>query len=1125
MGLRRKAGGCLLAAAVLTGVALATPAGAAPPHTGAPGQVPHGASARTVTLITGDRVTVAGGNTNHITIQRGAGREHIRFITRTIRGHLNVIPSDAVPLLHAGRLDSRLFDVTTLLAFGYDDRRGNLPLIVTYPGGASGAAKASARASVSTAGTRVVRELPGIGALAVQERRTEAGTFWKSVTANQATAARTLKAAAPKIWLDGIRQPTLDVSVPLIGAPAAWQAGFTGEGVQVAVLDTGIDASHPDLAGKVVAEHNFTEGTEDDLDHVGHGTHVASTITGSGAASNGRYKGVAPGVKLHDGKVCVEFGCAESWILAGMEWAAAQEHAKVVNMSLGGQDTPDVDPLEQAVETLTAQYGTLFVIAAGNAGQDGSVASPGSADSALTVGATTKTDELAFFSSRGPRVGDSALKPDITAPGLDITAARSKDGFIGTPGELYATISGTSMATPHVVGSAAIMAQRHPDWSPQQLKAALMASAKPNPAIGVYAQGAGRVDIARGINQSISTSPASVSFGRQLWPHDDDTPVTRTVTYHNYGASDVTLDLALHTNGPDGKPSVAGLFTVSASRLTVPAGQDASVTVTAETRAGGPDGLAGGNLTATAGDQVVQTPLAIEKEVESYDLTIAVTDRQGNPTPQYDLLAFRLDGFGFFTPYDPDGTVSTRLPKGRYLILVVQFGGDETHRELTELVQPNLELNQAQTVAMDARLGKPISMTVQRPSAVPALVDVGFTIQGPELGFGADIISDRFEGLFSAQVGSQQPVDGLVSQVASQWGERNADGQLLNSPFAYNLAFFEKGRMITGFQRQVVDRELATVRSSIAVHATGAQGVRLAFGSLPDFPTGGVSAGFVYDLPATRTELYNTDNGVVWQGALLELVQGPEFPEVISDAEGPAVAYRAGRPATETWNKGVFGPSFQDPPFPDLWVTRTGDQMIAVVPLYGDSAGRAGFSMVDKARTTLFRDGTKVGETTDAGFGLFTVPAGQARYRLETEADRGAPFRLTTHISCAWTFRSAHVDGTDPVALPLSAIRFTPRLDDHNTAPAGQLFVLPISVERQPGSSAGRNKDLKVEVSFDDGTTWRKVPVLGIPGGGLVLLQHPKEAGFVSLRAKAVDAKGNTAELTIIRAYQIAPRS
>src|SRR5438067_1974190 len=452
MHLKRKVGVCLLAAALIAGIAPAVSAAAASAKpssnaagsaTGAPRQ------SHTITLITGDRVTVADGTGNRVAVQPGPGRATMGFITRTVRGHVTVTPVDAVPLVQAGKLDSRLFDVTSLIADGYDDRRPDLPLIVSY----SGTAKSALKSSATAAGATVGRDLPAVNGMAVKENRAAAGAYWNSLTTpGTGRAARAMRGEVAHVWLDGIRQPTLDVSVPLIGAPIAWQAGLTGQGVPVGVVDTGIDESHPDLAGKVVAAQNFTDDT-DALDKVGHGTHVASTITGSGAASNGKYKGVAPGVKLYSAKVCREFGCAESWILAGMQWASSDQHAKVVNMSLGGPDSPGIDPLEQAVQTLTAQNGTLLVIAAGNDGSDYSVGSPGSADDALTVGAVTKQEQLADFSSRGPRIGDSALKPDITAPGVDITAARSKDGFLGTPGDMYMSLSGTSMATPHVAGS------------------------------------------------------------------------------------------------------------------------------------------------------------------------------------------------------------------------------------------------------------------------------------------------------------------------------------------------------------------------------------------------------------------------------------------------------------------------------------------------------------------------------------------------------------------------------------------------------------------------------------------------------------------------------------------------
>jgi hypothetical protein len=312
----------------------------------------------------------------------------------------------------------------------------------------------------------------------------------------------------------------------------------------------------------------------------------------------------------------------------------------------------------------------------------------------------------------------------------------------------------------------------------------------------------------------------------------------------------------------------------------------------------------------------------------------------------------------------------------------------------------------------------------------------------------------------------------------------------------------------------------------MAVHATGAQGVRFSFGSLPGGQGSTFAAGFVYDLPFNRTELYNTDGGVQWGSAMLEQVQvpGDEFPRFISDLERGPVTYRAGRTVHEEWNKGVFGPALPTPPDPHLWVTRTGDDMFVDLPLYGDGSGHAGFSLTDKARTALFRDGTLVGETQDAGFGFFTVPAGSAAYRLETEADRGTPFGLSTHISCVWTFHSGHVAGTDPAALPLSAIRFLPQLDQTSSAPAGRLFVVPITVQPQPGSAAGRLKDLTVQVSYDDGATWRAVLVQRVPGGALIILFHPKEGGFVSLRATASDTAGNTVQETIIRAYRTVPR-
>ncbi|HEU5110799.1 MAG TPA: S8 family serine peptidase, partial [Micromonosporaceae bacterium] len=405
----RGAGSAGTAAAVTTTTTVATVATAA--------QAPAARGQRsTVTLITGDTVTMDG--SDRIDVRRGEGRERVRFVVEHHRGHTHVIPVDALPLLRADKLDKRLFDVTALVRYGYDDRRADLPLIVAQPAGAAGA-RGRARPAVP-AGVRVRRDLPGAGAVAARADRKDTAV-WRAIK------DRGTGAAVPKVWLDAKSRITLDVSVPSIGAPSAWRAGLTGEGVTVAVADTGVDGGHPDLAGKVAASRSFVSET-DERDLHGHGTHVASTVAGSGAASGGRNSGVAPGARLVAAKVCDQFGfCPESAVIEGIQWAVEEQGADVVNLSLGGPDTPDLDPEEQAIERLTEQHGTLFVVAAGNSGAARTVDSPGSADAALTVGATDDGAALAPFSSQGPRVGDSALKPDITAPGVAIAAARGRD--------------------------------------------------------------------------------------------------------------------------------------------------------------------------------------------------------------------------------------------------------------------------------------------------------------------------------------------------------------------------------------------------------------------------------------------------------------------------------------------------------------------------------------------------------------------------------------------------------------------------------------------------------------------------------------------------------------------------
>ncbi|MGN9909586.1 S8 family serine peptidase [Phytohabitans sp. LJ34] len=1025
---------------------------------------------RGVTLVSGDVVTVTAGD--KASVRPGPGREAMPFVTRRDeRGHIHVVPADALPLLRDGDLDPRLFDVTTLLDYGYDGR-ADLPLIVAY---ASDDERARVGERVAESGARVSRELPTVDALAVAAETARLGTFWGTFTVG-GPAERRLTVGVDTIWLDGLRQPALAQSVPRVGAPEAWAAGYDGAGVTVAVLDSGVDATHPALAGRVTAQKNFTDGNEDDKDRTGHGTHVASTVAGTA--------GVAPGARLLDGKICVVGGCAESWILAGMQWAADQG-AAVVNLSLGAPDTPGVDPVEEAVGTLTAEHGTLFVVAAGNVPGAGSIASPASADAALAVGAVSKSDALASFSSRGPRA-DGAIKPDITAPGVDIVAARGADS--GLPGEGETTLSGTSMAAPHVAGAAAILAQRHPDWTAAQLKGGLMTAARP--LLGdAFVEGAGRLDVGRAVRQTLTASPASLSFGRLAWPHTDDAPVSRTVTLRNDGSSAVDLDVSV--DGP-------ALFSVAPSSVSVPAGGTADVTVTANGTVEGGEGLLTGHL--VAGD--LRLPLAVDREVESYDVTVAHVGRDGKAADGYVTVLASADGKIAVNLPASAGTVTTRVPKGRYSVLGAITGPDGNGYATTIIGQPTLDVAGAGTVTLDARQGAPISVTVPRGDAVQEFAEAATLSVTPGRTVEVGTLGRSFAGLYTAGIGGTGA--GFVNRISATYG---FDGG------AYLLGWLTEDRMPTGFGRTLTAADLATVRADHGHEASGTTGQKMAWPVLPDTVMGGFAHAMPVTLPSTRTEYYNVEGRVRWFRSFDEMTTD----QYVTSTVAPPAAYRAGQPYQEQWSRGVFGPTVASPSYEHQWVTRRGDTLLVLAPLYGDAAGRAGYSSIAAGQITLYRSAERVA-SVDELTAQFEVPPEPADYRLEMSAERSGPATLSTRVSVAWTFRSSHVSGEAAARLPLSTVRFAPRVDEENAAPAGQATTIPVTVVAQPDSAAGPNRSLAVEVSYDDGATWAPAPV----AAGQATVTHPAGDGYVSLRATAVDSAGNTVTQTVIRAYKLA---
>ncbi|MER7517712.1 S8 family serine peptidase [Streptomyces sp. NPDC126499] len=719
-------------AAVLAVTAVATSTAATPQDAPATGKRPlvGGEAARTaaqrpatVTLVTGDRVLVtrdAQGNPAAAALPREDGTVP-SVQTRRSGPELYVYPEGATAALAAGRVDEELFNVTGLIRQGYDDAgSAALPLIAVY-----GTDLATARSlPPAPRGATRGHVLESVDAVALTADKKQAATFWADV---DGPAARTAsRGGLRKLWLDRKVRATLERSTAQVHAPEAWAADYDGTGTKVAVLDTGADAEHPDLKGRIAASENFTDSDTAD-DRQGHGTHTLSTVGGSGAASGGRKKGVAPGADLLNGKVLNDSGSgATSWIIAGMEWAVAQG-ADVVSMSLGNPSETDcTDPMSVAAEQLGREEGTLFVVAAGNSGPSlNTVSSPGCAPSVLTVGATDRDDSTASFSSRGPTTLGHTLKPEIAAPGVAISAAAAG----GRGVYAYQGMSGTSMATPHVAGAAAILRQRHPDWTAQRIKAALVSSADSGVPGDVREVGGGRLDVKAAVDQTVLGAPA-VQGGTYPWPQGAADRTTVAVPYTNTGDKPVTLSLAVQrVTGNDGSAVRSSVARLGSRTVTVPAGATVEVPLRLDPAARldrAQYGDVTGRVLATGpGGIHVSTPFSLYVEPETVTLRVQLIDRQGRSAEG----ASSLDVIGTDTATGErrfnDGATDQvyRLRPGGYFLSAFVTTRDATpgatlEDSLSYLARPELRLTKDTLVVLDARKAHRLSVRTDRPSDV-----------------------------------------------------------------------------------------------------------------------------------------------------------------------------------------------------------------------------------------------------------------------------------------------------------------------------------------------------------------------------------------------------------------------
>ncbi|MCX4551434.1 S8 family serine peptidase [Streptomyces sp. NBC_01387] len=1116
-------------AAVLAVTAVA-PSGAAAdtPPGGSPGKRPvvgSGAAAKdgkqvTVTLVTGDKVLVTTDPSGHSSAAVLPRKDGVQPIVQTYqRGKdLYVYPDDASRAIAEGKVDEQLFNVSGLIRQGYDDTHSDtLPLIATYRNSVNVADSAPAAPRGAERGL----SLPAVDGVALKADKDTAATFWQDVTDNRSRSGSSLK----KLWLDSKVKATLAQSTKQVHAPEAWAEGYDGKGTKVAVLDTGVDAQHPDLVNRVAASKNFTDSSTTDDRH-GHGTHTASTVGGSGAASDGREKGVAPGTSLLIGKVLNDSGSGDSsWIIAGMQWAVDQK-ADVVSMSLGNPAIGDcTDPLAEAAKQLSQNTHTLFVIAAGNTGSaTETVSSPGCAPGVLTVGAVDHDDTTAPFSSRGPVAVTHTLKPEISAPGVDILAAKAG----GRGVYAYQTMSGTSMATPHVAGAAAIVRQAHPDWTAQQIKAALVSSARTGGKIaGADQTGAGVLDVATAVHQKVLSAPA-VQGGSFNWPQDASDRTTVQVPFTNTSTGDLTLGLKVSgVHGNDGSDVNSGVVKLDQSKVTVPAGATVQVPVrinpTAHLQAG-QYGAVTGRIMATGSDVHVSVPVTLYVQPETVTLRVKVIDRNGQPAngaSSLDLVSLdTAKGERRTNQGATDQTYSVRPGDYALSSFVATYDANKVAQSIGYLGRPQLRITGDTTVVLDARKAHRLSVHTDRPS----------TLNTTSLSY-ARTWDNAWELSGSLSAGSAvqkfyASVDGRAKKGYFEFRPTwRATGSQNGSSYVYNLTFPTQGPLQSDHVYQVKDSKLAQVTEKW--NALGAEADYIdALYVLPVWDRSTAIAVGVFNpvhVPGTRTAYYTTGDDVWSHGAMTSF----PFAAFMNDQNR---TYRAGDRRSEEWYHGLLRPAAprDTDGKPVLAAERQGEQIGFQSALWLDASGdhwSGGAGFGDLGNLVLKRNGEQIA-TSEYPYDAFTVPAEDSAYELTQNLEKipssDRNWLRSTGVTTTWSFRSHLESDVYSRGLPILFPDYDLPVDGMNTLPAKSGIKVGLSVEGHAGYTPGTITAASLSYSYDGGTTWTQAPTEQKNGKWTAVLDHTGAAGKqVTLKTTFTDSNKNAVSQTITRAYDV----
>ena len=1059
-----------------------------------------------VTLITGDVVTVVtspDGQRSFAISPAQPNKLGQHFLTTKEDGNTYIIP-DGVDLQ---KLDRELFNIDYLVDEGYYSEP-SLPLLVTY--------------SPSLPQPKVQSLQGKIGALGQEtELHEEVCTISTRLAYENISASYNnlmSQSEVEKVWLDKKVHALLNDSVPLVGAEWWWTAtGNKGEGEEIAILDAGIDSSHPALDDldddpatndpKVIVNVNFSDDASFD-DLYGHGTHCAGIAAGTAAGSN--YQGVAPGAQLWNVKVLNQWGSGyESWIISGINFASlgpdgvpeTGDEADIISMSLGLLDYSDgTDPMSQAVN-LAVDRGVVVAVTAGNDGYWGpfTISSPGVAEKVITVGASDKADILADFSSIGPTV-DLRVKPDILAPGVDITSS--------VPGGGYESHSGTSMATPHVAGAAALLRQYYGDTvSPQFIKDALMYTAK-DLDYTVYEQGSGRLDLAWETWPMVGVTPASLSMG--LFTSEPAASTTLTLFNEDTSSHDVTLTANLTDviNGID----YSGNVTLAPSSFTVSSGGTTDVTLTIDL-AILPASIYGGKVIATVDDggKTIHAIFGFAKlrEVTVHKINLNGESAQGHPV--WVLIDSPLQGmWEAWRETDESGNFTFYALDGIYHFVSPNWWHEENQITIWTIAE-NVAVSSDMTVNLDERDTLLVDFDPNKVGQVAAGKSSALYF-----GYRGDSWSSRwwYPSSFATRVSPISRFD--ASFTYSYYPEADF---IPDNPFLVNTGEWHNLRYSV---TEITDDTTFVADYANLVHrqtgyCVALNGERAEWSQTSWDDIGWWRFGFIYgmDAPQGRYEWLSPDpvRYDLWYAKAQPWGEW-YFDGYYSYMPGEYSCRIGCHPLTSGVDIG-----FSSGPAPEP-VPPPGAQEVNRLSIYGpisrDSANndfcneQARFS----GHITVTQDGEVVLED-DIWDHFYRWVSFEGTPHFVVEIGAGTPLALSRNSYTRLDFTADPTPGSD---YRPPRLRFrVPRLNLFGVTPSGEVKVKVEVTDDSPIS-------VNLNYSLDDGDTWNDAGSPVLEGGWYVFNLGELEETFVTIAVDAEDSYGNHIHRNTNRAFRVGKR-